>query len=67
MKKNSKIDDVIVMDDGWKAQIRKATETSKKAASKVKAGTSVTDPKKKKAAIDAAIKGIKFEDKKKKK
>jgi hypothetical protein len=59
--------DTVVMDDGWNSQIRKATAASKKAASKTKAGTKVTDPKKRKAAIEAAIKNVKFDDKKKKK
>lgn len=67
MKKNTRADDVVVMDDGWNAQIKKATASAKKATRNVKAGPKVTDPKKKKAAIEAAIKGIKFDDKKKKK
>ena len=54
-----------VMDDGWTEEIKKATSSAKKKAAKVKQ-TAKADPKKKKAAIETAIKSAEANFKKKK-
>ena len=57
-------DFVGVMDDGWNEEIKQAVSQAKKSAASVKAGPKVTDPKKRKAAIEEAIKkaGESFEE-----
>ena len=52
------------MDDGWTKEIKTQTAASKKKNAKVKSKEKVTDPKKRKAIIEAALKAATKEKKK---